>query len=131
MTYQKFVTGIGLGCLSIVKRHQPEKKSGELNASIKLTFNNDGFSISISAPHTVYTEEEWLSPRWNGKQNPNQGWIFSAFVDCYLYVQSKLTGSFDLEGEEYSFEAQVSDDVINYQNEQRELDSKYGSYGND
>ena len=25
--------------------------------------------------YAVYTNEPWISPKWNGKQNPNQGWI--------------------------------------------------------
>lgn len=27
------------------------------------------------APYAVYTNEPWTSPKWNGKQNPNEGWI--------------------------------------------------------
>lgn len=26
------------------------------------------------APYVPYTNEPWLSPRWNGKKNPNEGW---------------------------------------------------------
>lgn len=26
------------------------------------------------APYVPYTNEPWLSPRWGGKQNPNEGW---------------------------------------------------------
>ena len=25
--------------------------------------------------YAVYTNEPWISPKWGGKQNPNQGWI--------------------------------------------------------
>lgn len=27
------------------------------------------------APYAVYTEYPWISPRWNGRKNPNEGWI--------------------------------------------------------
>ena len=27
------------------------------------------------APYMPYTNEPWLSPRWNGKKNPNEGWF--------------------------------------------------------
>ena len=26
------------------------------------------------APYMPYTNEKWISPKWNGKQNPNEGW---------------------------------------------------------
>ena len=26
------------------------------------------------APYFPYTNEPWISPRWNGKPNPNEGW---------------------------------------------------------
>lgn len=26
------------------------------------------------APYVPYTNEPWLSAKWNGKQNPNEGW---------------------------------------------------------
>ena len=27
------------------------------------------------APHAVYTNAPWISPKWNGKKNPNEGWF--------------------------------------------------------
>lgn len=27
------------------------------------------------APYFPYTEYPWLSPRWHGKKNPNEGWV--------------------------------------------------------
>lgn len=26
------------------------------------------------APYMPYTTKPWISPRWNGKKNPNEGW---------------------------------------------------------
>ena len=26
------------------------------------------------APYMPYTTEPWISPRWHGKKNPNEGW---------------------------------------------------------
>lgn len=37
----------------------------------KFTIIFDGNVI----PYIPYTEYEWKSPRWHGKQNPNEGWI--------------------------------------------------------
>lgn len=33
--------------------------------------------ISINeeiAPYVFFTNEKWISPKWNGKQNPNEAW---------------------------------------------------------
>lgn len=27
------------------------------------------------APYVPYTNEPWISPQWNGKKNPNEGWF--------------------------------------------------------
>lgn len=27
------------------------------------------------APYVPYTNEEWISPKWKGHKNPNQGWF--------------------------------------------------------
>lgn len=27
------------------------------------------------APYMPFTNEEWVSPRWHGKKNPNEGWF--------------------------------------------------------
>lgn len=31
------------------------------------------------APYMPYTNEPWISPKWHGKKNPNEGW-FDKFV---------------------------------------------------
>lgn len=30
------------------------------------------------APYMPYTNEPWISPRWNGKKNPNEAWFDNA-----------------------------------------------------
>ena len=32
------------------------------------------------APYVPYTNEPWISPRWHGKKNPNEGW-WQRFVE--------------------------------------------------
>lgn len=36
------------------------------------------------APYVYYTNEPWLSPRWKGKANPNQGWWDNDFVPEFV-----------------------------------------------
>lgn len=35
------------------------------------------------APYVPYTNEPWLSEKWNGKQNPNEGW-WQRFVEKFM-----------------------------------------------
>ncbi len=44
------------------------------------------------APYVPYTNEEWISPRWNGKKNPNQGWIDNAFENILNTIASENNG---------------------------------------
>lgn len=51
------------------------RRTGKLKNSIVLISQPNGFEIDITAPHTVYTEEAWVHPRWRGRKNPNEAWI--------------------------------------------------------
>ena len=41
------------------------------------------------APYMPYTNEPWLSTRWNGKRNPNEGW-FDRAADSIAQMLSDL-----------------------------------------
>jgi hypothetical protein len=60
--------------LAIIQSQAPYR-SGELFRSVKLVKTGGQYDIEITASHTVYTEEEWISPQWRGRANPNEGWI--------------------------------------------------------
>lgn len=32
------------------------------------------------APYMPYTNEPWISPKWHGKKNPNEGWFGDSMV---------------------------------------------------
>lgn len=34
------------------------------------------------APYAPYTNEPWISPRWKGKKNPNEGWFERGFDEA-------------------------------------------------
>lgn len=38
------------------------------------------------APYMPYTNEPWLSPRWNGKKNPNEAWFDNAAFKIALWI---------------------------------------------
>lgn len=46
--------------------------------AMRFRIENDKFIIEIDeiiAPYVFYTIEKWISPRWNGRKNPNEGWF--------------------------------------------------------
>lgn len=34
------------------------------------------------APYAPYTNEPWISPKWKGKKNPNEGWFERGFDEA-------------------------------------------------
>ena len=38
------------------------------------------------APYMPYTNEKWVSPKWNGKANPNEGWFKKAIETAIASV---------------------------------------------
>ena len=47
------------------------------------------------APYLPYTNEPWVSPRWHGKKNPNEGWLGRAVEFVTNYVAKKMKGEVD------------------------------------
>ena len=44
------------------------------------------------APYVPYTNEPWLSERWHGKQNPNEGWWNRFAEEFAKRLTTKLRG---------------------------------------
>lgn len=53
----------------------PYRTGDMLNKYTHFEITPTGFIITIDAPYSVYVNEEWLSPQWNGAENPNQGFV--------------------------------------------------------
>lgn len=45
------------------------------------------------APYVYYTEEPWISPRWHGKKNPNEGWIEDGVLKIAEAIAEALGGT--------------------------------------
>lgn len=57
------------------------------------------------APYMVYTNEPWISPRWKGKENPNEGWFDVAARSFADELAKRLGGTVEiLEGEEKTWQ---------------------------
>lgn len=47
--------------------------------------------VEAVAPYLSPTNEPWISPRWNGKKNPNEGW-FEDKTDVVVTVLAQQLG---------------------------------------
>lgn len=65
------------------------------------------------APYAIYTNEPWISPRWGGKQNPNQAWIQRAIQEVIPTIQSIMSGT--ITSEDYQRLTGTSEMMLNNQ----------------
>ena len=72
--------------------------TGNLMNSVRLRVGNRRTNTSKvwidekQAPYMPYTNEKWISPRWNGKKNPNEKW-FDKSVYTFARALVKSFGS--------------------------------------
>ena len=60
---------------------------------IRTADNNNGSNEDGSiAPYAPYTNEPWISPRWHGNQNPNEGWWQRFAAEFAKRLATKLRG---------------------------------------
>lgn len=66
------------------------------NATRLESLGNNVYRITVSAdiaPYVPYTNEPWISPRWNGKKNPNEGWFESGVENVATVLAQQLGGT--------------------------------------
>lgn len=67
------------------------------NNAVKLNYKGDGvWVIEIDqsvAPYMPYTNEPWVSPKWNGRQNPNEHWFDDACDMIAILLSQELQGT--------------------------------------
>lgn len=85
MTRQEIIKA----CIAVVEEMRadwvPNPKTRYKTSTGNMAFNalkyreeGNAFIVYIDdaiAPYFPYTEYPWISPRWNGKSNPNEGWV--------------------------------------------------------
>jgi hypothetical protein len=50
------------------------------------------------APYMPYTTRPWVSPKWNGRKNPNEGWWQAAGELIVEYLAQELQGEIEIHG---------------------------------
>jgi hypothetical protein len=44
------------------------------------------------APYVYYTNERWLSQKWKGHKNPNEGWVLRGANKIALFIAKSTNG---------------------------------------
>lgn len=50
------------------------------------------------APYMPFTNEPWISPRWNGKKNPNEHWFDNAAEYLVKFIADNYNGTASYKG---------------------------------
>lgn len=84
------------GALNAFRFHTP-KDTGNMryNATYAKYLGNGVWEIVVDesiAPYVPYTNEPWVSKKWNGKKNPNEGWFERAAALVATYIAGRLQG---------------------------------------
>lgn len=93
MDYIKFQEIVNFAFKMLQSRAPKDTGNLRYNA-IRLTYDAEGATIEVDqsiAPYMPYTNEPWVSPKWHGRQNPNQYWFDSAF-ESLLHTLEWYTG---------------------------------------
>jgi hypothetical protein len=92
---QKILVQVGTYIVDRLRNLAPKDTGNLAFNSIELVMNGENkIEIYVSlpkAPYMPYTNEPWLSPKWNGKKNPNEAWWNDAIV-LIMEELSKMLG---------------------------------------
>ena len=75
-------------------------RTGNLERNgIRVNIDNGSMCVEIGhetskllGEYAVYTNEPWISPKWGGKQNPNQGWIERGIEKALPLIRQVYSG---------------------------------------
>lgn len=79
--------------LIIIQANAPYR-TGELSRSFKARVVDGGIEIYTDKHYMPYTEEKWISPRWRGRQNPNENWLKETTEYVARYIALGLGGRY-------------------------------------
>jgi hypothetical protein len=87
------------------------------NAIKIIKHSNSKYEILIDgriAPYAVYTNEKWISPKWNGRKNPNEKWIDMA---AQFIAERIVTEQLNSEGVEYTAHTNRDEEIARWEND--------------
>ena len=97
MTRQEFAT-LCMKAVRIVRERCPRDTGNLRSNGVNYAWDGDDFIIYVDeekAPYMPYTNEPWISPKWNGKKNPNEAWWKDATELVKEFIMQELNGEND------------------------------------
>lgn len=82
---------VAVASLMLVRSNTPYR-SGTLSRNWQLRMMPNGFEIVNSTSYLPYVNEKWVSPRWRGRDNYNEGFVKNATDLVAEFVASQLGG---------------------------------------
>lgn len=73
----------------------PRRTGNMAYNALQYEIQDDILAIYINpdiAPYVPYTNEPWISPKWKGKKNPNEGWWDRFVSEFTKRLANKLKG---------------------------------------
>lgn len=78
-----------------VKKWVPRDTGNLAYDALQFKIVGDVIDITVNpsiAPYVPYTNEPWVSPKWKGKKNPNEGWWQRFAAEFARRLANKLKG---------------------------------------
>ena len=98
MTKQQF-DRICMELVKIIRERAPRDTGNLADNGVRYVWENEEtFTIYIDesiAPYMPYTNEPWISPKWNGKKNPNEAWWQDAINLCIEHFTNVYKGEIE------------------------------------
>lgn len=109
----RFATQYLLCCL---KADAPIRSSNLAQNGIQFIADGQVTVGGEPAPYAVYTNEPWISERWHGKQNPNEGWLKYSIERAKPGIRSIFSGVYS----EDDIDAMISDEESTFEDRKKE-----------
>lgn len=98
MTKQQF-DRVCMELVRIIRERAPRDTGNLADNGVRYVWENEEtFTIYIDesiAPYMPYTNEPWISPKWNGKKNPNEAWWQDAVNLCIEHFTNVYKGEIE------------------------------------
>lgn len=108
--------GIAHKCLEYMRAICPVDSGNMRDTMRAVKTARNQYAVIINpdnlAYYAVYTNEKWISDRWNGRKNPNEKWIDSGVTTFAMYLAQALGGKLSTDGIQERWENKNYDSII-------------------
>lgn len=99
MITQQQAVDIAISIVEEMRSEYVPRKTGNMAyMALGYEIQNGILTIYVNediAPYVPYTNEPWISPKWNGKTNPNEGWFDRFAAEFAKRFANRLRGKLE------------------------------------